>query len=201
MARRATKTAATRASPANRYSQIIERVFTDNYTAASHSVPFTRAEFESTSKSLGIKLPKNLGDVLYSFRYRNPLPQAVLDKQPHGLKWVIFPTQIRPAAYRFAAVPFATVEPTPGLSVTKIPDATPGMIEKYSLSDEQALLAKLRYNRLLDVYSGVTTYSLQSHLRTTIPESQVETDEIYVGIDRHGAHHVFPVQAKGGVIS
>lgn len=27
---------------------------------------------------------------------------------------------------------------------------------------------------------------------------QVETDEIYVGVDRRGAHFVFPVQAKGG---
>jgi len=26
----------------------------------------------------------------------------------------------------------------------------------------------------------------------------VETDELYVGIDRHGAHHVIPVQAKVG---
>jgi hypothetical protein len=30
---------------------------------------------------------------------------------------------------------------------TKILDATPGVIEKYALNDEQALLAKLRYNR------------------------------------------------------
>lgn len=27
---------------------------------------------------------------------------------------------------------------------------------------------------------------------------QVETDEIYVGVDRNGAHYVFPIQAKGG---
>jgi hypothetical protein len=27
---------------------------------------------------------------------------------------------------------------------------------------------------------------------------QVETDELYVGVDRRGAHFVFPVQAKGG---
>lgn len=26
----------------------------------------------------------------------------------------------------------------------------------------------------------------------------IETDEIYVGIDRHGSHHILPVQAKGG---
>jgi hypothetical protein len=27
---------------------------------------------------------------------------------------------------------------------------------------------------------------------------QVETDDIYVGVDRRGAHFAFPVQAKGG---
>lgn len=182
----------------NRYSQLIERIFFDNYRKGAHSVSFTRAEIITCAARLGITLPSNLGDVLYSFRYRNELPKAILDKQPAGLEWVIFPTKIRPAAYRFAAVPFAAVNPTKGLTVTKIPDATPGMIDMYSLSDEQALLAKLRYNRLLDVYSGVTTYSLQSHLRTTITESQVETDEVYVGVDTHGAHYVFPIQAKGG---
>ena len=28
--------------------------------------------------------------------------------------------------------------------------------------------------------------------------SQVETDEIYIGLDKRGAHYVLPVQAKGG---
>jgi hypothetical protein len=36
-------------------------------------------------------------------------------------------------------------------------------------------------------------------LRTSVPHlGQVETDEIYIGLDRRGAHYVFPVQAKGG---
>ena len=69
----------------------------------------------------------------------------------------------------------------------------------YALSDEQALLAKLRYNRLLDTFTGLTCYSLQNHLRTKVPNvGQVEVDEIYVGLDRKGAHYVLPIQAKGG---
>jgi hypothetical protein len=182
----------------NRYAQIIERVFLDNYVSGAREVEFSRTEIESVAGTLGIKLPSNLGDVLYSFRYRYGLPQPIVELQPEGLEWAIFPAKRRPAAYKFVAVPFSTISPTLGVSVTKIPDATPGLIDLYSKSDEQALLAKLRYNRLLDIYSGVTTYSLQSHMRTTIPESQIETDEIYVGVDRHGAHYVFPVQAKGG---
>lgn len=90
------------------------------------------------------------------------------------------------------------ITPREMLIETKVPDATPGIIEMYALGDEQALLAKLRYNRLIDIFTGITSYSLQNHLRTTVPHiGQVETDEIYIGLDRRGAHYVFPVQAKG----
>ena len=76
------------------------------------------------------------------------------------------------------------------------------IIVRYSLTDEQALLAKVRYNRLVDIFTGVTCYSLQNHLRTTVSEiGQIETDEIYVGVDRRGAQYVFPVQAKGRTTS
>lgn len=184
---------------ATRYAKIIEKVFFDHYQTGATDVRFSRAEFVSVAKELAIQLPKNLGDLIYNFRYRYELPQRVLDAQPEGLQWVIFPAKIRPTEYRFAAVPFSTIVPTTGLSVTKIPDATPGLISLYKQKDEQALLAYLRYNRLLDIYLGITTYSLQSHYRTTITGvSQVETDEVYVGVDQHGAHYVFPVQAKGG---
>jgi hypothetical protein len=89
--------------------------------------------------------------------------------------------------------------PNVNLSETKVPDATPGIVAKYAFNDEQALLARLRYNRLVDIFTGITCYSLQNHLRTTVPNmGQVETDEIYVGLDKKGVHYVFPLQAKGG---
>src|SRR5439155_21625553 len=100
---------------------------------------------------------------------------------------------------RFVLVPNVTLTPIPSIAETKVPDATAGVVAKYALSDEQALLAKLRYNRLVDIFTGVACYSLQNHLRTTVPDiGQVETDELYIGVDRRGAHYVFPVQAKGG---
>lgn len=103
------------------------------------------------------------------------------------------------AQYAFVAMKQARILPDAMLINIKIPDATPGVVQKYALSDEQALLAKLRYNRLVDIFSGATCYSLQNHLRTTVTGiGQVETDEIYVGIDKKGIHYVFPIQAKGG---
>ena len=91
------------------------------------------------------------------------------------------------------------ISPNPNLAVTKIPDATPGIIAKYAFSDEQALLARVRYNRLIDIFLGISCNSLQNHLRTTVAGmGQVETDEVYVGVDKLGSHYVVPIQAKGG---
>src|SRR5690606_32839349 len=77
--------------------------------------------------------------------------------------------------------------------------ATPEIISAYALGDEQALLAKVRYNRLIDIFLGITASSLQNHLRTTVRGiGQIEVDELYVGLDRNGCQYVVPVQAKGG---
>lgn len=181
----------------NRYQRIIEHIFLSHYKPGATSVPFKRDEIVRAAKNLGIKLPKNLGDIVYSFRYRADLPRAVRDKAPEGEEWVIRPAGS--ARYKFELADQATIVPNSMLSQVKVPDSTSGIIAMYALSDEQALLARLRYNRLIDVFTGVTCYSLQSHLRTTVPDvGQVETDEVYVGVDRRGAHYVFPVQAKGG---
>jgi hypothetical protein len=182
---------------ATRYAQIIERIFLRGHSAGDTQLKFTRVEIQEAAEALGITLPKNLGDVIYSFRYRTPLPESIRRTAPEDREWAI--VGAGKGRYRFECVPFTNIEPRPTLAETKVPDATPGIIEMYALSDEQALLAKLRYNRLIDVFTGLACYSLQNHLRTTVPGlGQVETDEVYVGLDRRGAHFVLPVQAKGG---
>ena len=182
---------------ATRYEQIIERVFFNHYEDGDAEVSFDREEFAAVAKQLDIDLPKNLGDVIYSFRYRTPLPEAIRETAAEGQEWII--EGAGKGRYRFRCVVLANIEPTAQLAETKVPHATPGLIEMYALSDEQALLAQLRYNRLIDVFLGIACYSLQNHLRTTVPDvGQVETDEVYVGVDTRGAHYVIPVQAKGG---
>jgi hypothetical protein len=180
-----------------RYAQIMERIFLSHYSEGARRVEFEREDIVRAAAELDIPLPKNLGDVVYSFRYRAELPKSIRSRAPEGETWIIRPAG--KARYRFVTAPMASIRPNNLLAETKVPDSTPGVISMYALNDEQALLAKLRYNRLIDIFTGVSCYSLQSHLRTTVPElGQVETDEVYVGVDRHGAHYVFPVQAKGG---
>ncbi|MBI3948687.1 MAG: endonuclease [Armatimonadetes bacterium] len=176
------------------YARIIEHIFFTHYEPGAEEVVFDRSEIASAARSLGVDVPKNVGDSIYSFRYRQELPAAIRNAAPPGKAWVIAPAGR--SRYKFAAVQPVEIKPNPAYAETKIPDATPGIIEMYASGDEQALLAKLRYNRLLDVFTGVACYSLQSHLRTTVGGCQIETDELYVGVDRRGAHYVFPVQAK-----
>lgn len=181
----------------NRYAAIIEHIFTSKYSKGAEELAFEREDLERAAKSLRIKLPKNLGDVIYSIRYRTNLPPGIIKTQPAGKEWVI--EGRGRALYCFRLVTENRILPNEQLVAIKVPDATPEIVSTYALSDEQALLAKVRYNRLLDVFLGLVTYSLQNHLRTTVKElGQVEIDEIYVGIDRRGAQFVLPVQAKGG---
>lgn len=181
----------------NRYGQIIEAIFASHFQEGMRKVPFRREEIEIVANKLDIALPKNLGDLIYSFRYRTAIPTSIQSRAPEGEVWIIRPEGR--SRYAFVLVRNQPIIPSTMVSETKVPDATLGIVAKYALGDEQALLTKLRYNRLIDIFTGVTCYSLQNHLRTTVPGlGQVETDEIYVGLDRRGVHYVFPIQAKGG---
>lgn len=181
----------------NVYTAIIERIFHSKFKPGMREVNFEREELVTAANELKVDLPKNLGDLVYSFRYRAALPQSIQGSAGEGETWIIRPAGR--AKYCFVLVPNRPIVPNVNMSMAKVPEATPGIVAKYALSDEQALLAKVRYNRLIDIFTGVTCYSLQNHLRTTAPNmGQVETDEIYIGVDKRGAHYIFPVQAKGG---
>jgi len=184
-------------SKMNRYQSLIHRIFFDHWKESVTEFEFAREELEEGAPALGFKSVKNIGDVPYSFRYRNKLPQDILDTQPEGLEWII--VGAGRSRYRFKLVKKTRVLPRDDLVRIAIPDATPELIRAYALDDEQALLAIVRYNRLIDTFLGLTTYSLQNHLRTTVEGiGQIEIDELYIGLDKHGCHYVIPVQAKGG---
>ncbi|MCY4503105.1 MAG: endonuclease [Alphaproteobacteria bacterium] len=181
----------------NRYQSLIQKIFFDHYRAGVGEFEFVREELEDGAAALGFARVKNLGDVPYSFRYRNKFPQSILDTEPSDREWIILGAG--KGRYRFKLFKKARIAPSENLIVTDIPDATPELIRHYALDDEQALLAVVRYNRLVDTFLALTTYSLQNHLRTTVQGiGQIEIDELYMGLDKRGCHFAIPVQAKVG---
>ena len=179
------------------YEALIVRIFNNHYKKGVDAFEFDRTEIETVAAELKLRLPKNLGDLIYSFRYRKTFPQEIVATETGRRQWIILPAGR--SKYRFKLARLTQIVPRANLIATKIPDATPQIIAAYALTDEQALLARVRYNRLIDIFLGIATYSLQNHLRTTVKNmGQIEIDEIYVGVNKTGQQFVIPVQAKGG---
>jgi hypothetical protein len=169
----------------------------DNFVLGLELIVFGRDKILDTADRLGISRPKNAGDVVYAYRYRKDMPKKIADTTTDGSAWIIIGQGDGQYAFKLSHTPF--LFPNPNLRVIEIPDNTPEIIERYRLSDEQSLLSKVRYNRLIDTFLGITAYSLQNHLRTKVDSiGQIEIDEMYVGVNKKGQHYIIPVQAKGG---
>lgn len=76
----------------NRYQSLMEYIFNSKYEDGNYEVLFEREDLEAAAQALKIKLPKNLGDVIYSFRYRTTLPESIRAKAPEGKEWTISPS-------------------------------------------------------------------------------------------------------------
>lgn len=93
----------------NRYAQIIQAIFHKYYRTGANEVPFERSDIIQAAEDLGIKLPKNLGDILYSFRYRARLPGSIAKEAPQGYEWIIRPSGR--ARYKLVLTTISTIIP------------------------------------------------------------------------------------------
>ena len=58
----------------NRYKILIERIFFDHWKKGETEFEFARDEIKEKAGELKIELPDNVGDIVYSFRYRTRSP-------------------------------------------------------------------------------------------------------------------------------
>ncbi len=179
----------------SQYDKVIEDLFFKKYPKTNSEIitefPFLKTELVESGESLGIKA-KNVPDIIYTYRSRGDFPEKILKTG----NWIIEPRG--KGKYAFVKInksPFISIQD--GLSEIEILNSLPEIVEDYSAEDEQGLLSSIRYNRLIDIFTKVTCFPLQSHIRTTIKnKGQIEIDEIYVGIDREGKKYIFPLEAK-----
>lgn len=153
---------------------------------------FDKDDVAKVANDLNITI-RNIPDIIYTYRSRRPLPMIILDKG----NWIIAPKGKGKFAFcKISRSPHLQIQE--GLASIDILNSLPEIVEKYSTNDEQALLSCIRYNRLIDVFTGITCFHLQSHIRTTIrEEGQVEVDDLYVGVDTDGNEYIIPIEAKG----
>lgn len=99
----------------SRYSAIIEAIFHGQYESGDDAVDFHREQITAAAISLQIAPPKNLGDVIYAFRYRRALPPSISDTAPAGKTWII--RAAGSGLYRFALVTDVPLTPNPTLTL------------------------------------------------------------------------------------
>lgn len=176
------------------YDQVIIRVFESVFETEADSLPFTKSDIEQAIRDLDLHLStKNVPDIVYTYRSgRSELPEFILQ---YG-SWAIEGQGKGKYVFRkLTRSPYFDIPSD--IEVTNIPDSTPQIVLKYQSSDEQAALARIRYNRLLDIFTSLTTYHLQGHFRTTVANmGQVEIDDLYIGLDTDGDGFVLPIEAK-----
>lgn len=176
------------------YDLVIIELFRRLYKKGMSKLPFSKNDIERIAADLKLSI-RNLPDVTYTYRSgRSPLPPEILR---HG-HWAI--DGAGKSRYVFVKMSRAPYFDLPeDMDRTPIPDATPQIVLDYQSTDEQAVLARVRYNRLVDTFTGLTAYELQGHFRTTIAGmGQVEIDDLYLGVNEDGEWAAMPIEAKGG---
>ncbi|MCE0498384.1 MAG: hypothetical protein LV481_10615 [Methylacidiphilales bacterium] len=177
--------------PDNAYDQLLVSVFESKWRSGLKEITFTKDDLIDADARLGLRI-KNLADVLYTYRSRRAFPAHIAEKG----NWII--AAKGSGKYAFVKVTReALVEIPSTLKIFPIPYAVPEIVASNLADDEQGLLTIVRYNRLLDVFTGLACFHLQSHIRTHVKgHGQIEIDELYVGVDKDGRGYALPVEGK-----
>ena len=181
-----------------KYEPIIKWVFdhqAEEY-GTEEEIPFHRDHIEMAMEDLDISVG-NVPDIPYAYRSRRPLPDEI---SQHGYTAVVIddkregedPTYMFTKTEQLIPVP-EVVDETHQTSTAVLPDA----VRQYIGKDEQGALTQVRYAGLLDDFTGLDTYHLQSHLRMRVRGREAELDDLYVGVDDDGDHVALAVEAKG----
>jgi hypothetical protein len=73
------------------YSSIIKEIFRSKFKDGMREIEFWREDIIKHAKKFRIRLPKNLGDLIYSFRYRKDFPEEIMSTAGEGETWIIRP--------------------------------------------------------------------------------------------------------------
>ncbi len=176
------------------YDQVIVELFNRLHKKGETRLSFAKKDIERVVVDLGLEI-RNIPDIAYTYRTgRSSLPAEILK---HG-HWAI--DGAGKGKYFFVKLNRSPYFDLPeDMEKVAILDATPQVVLKYQSGDEQAMLARVRYNRLVDTFVGLTAYQLQGHFRTTVQNlGQVEIDDLYLGVDEGGNWAALPIEGKVG---
>jgi hypothetical protein len=174
------------------YDKVILEVFLHHYRKGAAHLKFKKDELAEACLKHGITV-KNIPDIIYTYRSRRMLPARILATG----HWAIEPAGRGAYAFRLLRNPPYFEIPFGDYAPVDIYNAIPEVVEGLLRQDEQSLLTRVLYNRLVDIFTGLTCFHIQNHYRSfVVGMGEVELDALYVGVDKTGTLFVLPIEAK-----
>jgi len=174
------------------YDKVILKVFRHHYRKGATYLKFRKDELAEACRKHGITV-RNIPDIIYTYRARRMLPARILATG----HWAIEPAGRGSYAFRLLRNPPHFEIPFGDYAPVDIYNAIPEVVEGLLRQDEQSLLTRVLYNRLVDIFTGLTCFHIQNHYRSFVAGmGEVELDALYVGVDKTGALFVLPIEAK-----
>ena len=174
------------------YDEVLLGVFLAHYKEGADRLVFRKDELLEICREHGITV-RNIPDIVYTYRARRPLPSRILSTG----HWAIEPAGRGKYAFRLLHNPPRFDIPFRDYAPVDIYNAIPEVVEGLLRHDEQSLLTRVLYNRLVDIFTGLTCFHIQNHYRSFVADmGEVELDALYVGVDKTGVLFIVPVEAK-----
>ncbi|MBM3215307.1 hypothetical protein FJZ36_10385 [Candidatus Poribacteria bacterium] len=174
------------------YDRAIINVFEAHYVEGMDYFEFEKDELRDVLTELNLHM-RNIPDIPYTFRTRRDLPDAIRSRG----NWAIVGAGLGKYAFRRLTnlphfeIALGDYEPI------NIYNAIPEVIDGYLRRDEQSLLTRVLYNRLADIFTGLTCFHLQNHYRSTVQDvGEVELDALYVGSTVRASSTSSPLRRK-----
>jgi len=133
---------------------------------------------------------KNIPDIKYTYDARKSFPQSILDEGHFAI------IGAGKGDYNFVELSKPNLISTQDLGISKIytvSDKTPQVVKEIVGNDEQAMLAAIQHNEILNLLFSQKVFHVQNHLRTTISLGQIEIDSVFITENRK----IIPISAKG----
>lgn len=183
----------------SKYEDTIITVF-ENKLESGYSteedIPFDREDLRSALDELDINV-RNVPDIPYAYRSRRKLPGEI---GKHGYNAIILDDSREGADATYLFTKKKQLIPIPD-TVDEVKytskEELPKLVRPYIQEGEQAVLTQIRYAGLINDFTGLRTYHLQSHARMRVNNREAELDDLYIGVDGNGEHHAIAVEAKG----
>ena len=177
----------------SQYDKVLLGVFLNHYEKDATYLRFKKDELEDACRKHGITV-RNIPDIIYTYRSGQRMLPAKILATGH---WAIEPAGRGVYGFRSLHNPPQFEVPFGDYAPVDIYNSIPEVVEGLLRQDEQSLLTRVLYNRLVDIFTGLTCFHIQNHYRSYIDSmGEVELDALYVGVDKTGKLFVLPIEAK-----